>query len=306
MIDKIVSIDNAKILASDKAALASMCNYFIEYTSNPISNEDVIKRISDAEIVIVNKYKLSGEIINKLSKTSLICIFGSGFDFIDIETAHKKGITVTNIPDYCTQATAEHAIGLMIAASRYYHKAGLEIRSGIWNPHIYKGLELHKATLGIIGYGKIGRTIAKIAATGFQMNVIKTNSKSRRDELETLLEKSDYISVNVPLNKNTKDLISAKEFDLMKKGVVLVNTSRGAVINEKALIENIKTKKVFSAGLDVFTEEPILSNNPLLEIDNIILTPHIGFKTYSSEKSISRLLVENINSFITREPFNTI
>lgn len=306
MIDKIISIDNAQILSRDKVALAGMCNSFIEYLSDPISDEDVITRIADAEVIIVNKYRLSNEIINKLSKTVLICIFGSGFDFVDIATAHKRGIKVANIPDYCTEGAAEHAIGLLIAASRLYYKAGLEMRSGMWNPHRYKGLELQKATLGIIGYGRIGKRIAEIAQKGFHMRVLGVHSKSKPEELEELLKESDYISMNVPLNKTTRGLISEKEFDLMKKGVVLVNTSRGAVIDNDALVKNIKAKKVFAAGLDVFEREPILSDDPLFGFDNVILTPHIGFKTYSSERLISQLLVKNIKSFIAGIQLNII
>lgn len=306
MIDKIISIDNAKILPKDRAVLNGMCNSFIEYSSDPVSDEDVITRISDAEIIIVNKYKLNDKIIKKLSKTFLVCIFGSGFDFVDVDAARKKGIAVTNIPDYCTEAAAEHSIGLLIAASRLYYKAGSEMRSGIWNPHKYKGLELHKATLGIIGYGRIGKKIAEMAHLGFHMRIISVNSKSNRKELEELLKKSDYISVNVPLNERTKGLLSEKEFNLMKKGVVIVNTSRGAVIEDSALIKNIKAKKVFAAGLDVFKKEPIFPDDPLFGFDNVVLTPHIGFKTYSSEKTISQLLVKNINSFIAGMPINIV
>lgn len=306
MISKIISIDNANILPDDKTALATLCNFFVEYDSDPVSDEDILSRISDAEIIIVNKCRLNSQIIENLRTTSLICVFGSGFEFIDIAAANRKGITVTNIPDYCTQAVAEHTVALMIAASRFYYKAGSELRSGIWNPHRYKGLELYGKTLGIIGYGRVGRRVSKIARGGFGMNVIAVNSKSTRNEIETLLKEADFISIHVPLNKATRNLISQKEFDLMKDGVVIVNTSRGAVIDTDALVKNIKDKRVFAAGLDVFEREPILLNHPLLRFDNVILTPHMGFKTSSSEELVSRLLVENIKSFISGKTLNIV
>ncbi|MFA6554095.1 MAG: NAD(P)-dependent oxidoreductase [Candidatus Paceibacterota bacterium] len=305
-ISKIVSIDNAKILQDDKNILTSFCDSFVEYNSDPVSDEEVLHRISNAEVIIVNKYRLDDSIIGKLNKTKLICVFGSGFDFIDIDAADKNGIVVANIPDYCTQAVAEHVIGLLIASSRLYYKAVSELRAGIWDPHLYRGLELKGKTLGIIGYGRIGKRVSEIARSGFDMNIISIDSKSNRDELEQLLSKSDYISLHVPLNQNTKHLIARREFNLMKDGVVLVNTSRGAVIDTEALVSNIKSKKIFAAGLDVFEREPIKIDDSLLSFNNVILTPHIGFKTMMSETKISKILVDNIRAFISGRNLNII
>lgn len=305
-ISKIISIDNAKILQDDKTLLTSLCDSFVEYDSGPVSDEEVLRRISDAEIIIVNKYRLGNHLIDKLRTTKLICVFGSGFDFIDVATANKNGITVANIPDYCIQAVAEHVIGLLIASSRLYYKAGSELRSGIWNPHLYKGLELNGKTLGIIGYGRIGKRVSEIACSGFGMNIISVNSKSSRDDLEQLLRQSDYISLHVPLNQDTRHMISRKEFDLMKDGVVFINTSRGAVMDTEALIENLKSKKIFAAGLDVFEKEPISVDNQLLGFNNIVLTPHIGFKTAMSEAKISKSLVDNIRAFISGINLNIV
>ncbi len=305
-ISKIISIDNARILDIDKKIMTSLCDSFIAYDSDPVSDEDVLRRISDAEIIIVNKFKISNSIIERLDNTKLVCVFGSGFDFIDVTAARKKKIAITNIPDYCTQAVAEHAVGLLIASSRLYYKAGSELRNGIWNPHLYRGLELNGKTLGIIGYGRTGKMVSEIAHKGLNMNILSVNSKSSRDDFEQLLRKSDFISLHVPLNQSTRNLISKKEFDLMKDGVVLVNTSRGAVIDTVALVENLKSKKLFAAGLDVFEKEPLNADSPLLNFNNVIVTPHIAFKTVMSETKISRLLVENIKAFISGKSLNII
>ena len=177
---------------------------------------------------------------------------------------------------------------------------------GKWTPTKFKGKELKEKILGIIGYGSIGRRVAEIAKKGFDMKIIYINSKSSRIEFENLLRESDFISINTPLTEQTKGMISKKEFDLMKRGVCIINTGRGAVLDEKLLIDNLKSGKVFAAGLDVFSKEPIEKESLFINNPNISLTPHIGFNTEEAEYSLSQIVVDNIKNFVDGHPINLI
>ena len=243
---KIVSIDKVKLLPEHVEELKKY-GTLVLYTSTPKNITEVKKRISDADIVIDNVFEMSKEIISCCKNLKLICVFGTGYDFIDLEESKKRNILVCNAHKYATESTAEHTFGLILNSVKLSSRAERDLRNGIWSPHNYRGIELKNKTLGIIGYGNIGKRVAEIAVKGFDMKILFVNTKSSRDDLKKLLMNSDIISVNASLNNKTRSILSSAEFQLMKHGVVIVNTGRGAIIDTQALINNVRSGKVFSA-----------------------------------------------------------
>ena len=278
----------------------------IMYNAAPKSNDEIFNRIQDTDVVIDFWTALPKKVIEKLNQTKMICSAAAGYDWIDVKTATAKGITITHCPGHNAESVAEHTVGLILGAMRLSWKASSEVRNGKFTPEEYKGKELKGKTVGIIGYGSIGKRVAEILEKGFGAKITYTNSSSSKDELEKLLEESDFISVNAPLNDKTRNLISHKEFTLMKPGVLFVNTGRGAIVDEEALLENLKNGKVFAAGLDILEKEPFETTNPLLSQPNVLVTPHIGWNTEETEYRLSAQVLEIVTAFIRDEPIYII
>jgi len=302
---KIVSVDKVYLYSEHLKNLKKF-GQVIVYNNVPSKNEG-IKRIKDADIIIDNWFKMPANVIASAPKLKMISVAATGYEWIDMKEIKKRKIVVCNCPGYSTEAVAEHTIGLLLNSARLSSQSQQDIKSGQWNPATYKGKELFGKTLGIIGYGKIGKRVAEICQKGLEMKIIFINSKSSKKDLEKLLETSDFISVNAPINNQTKDLLGKKEFALMKQGIVIINTGRGAVINEQALIENLKSGKVFAAGLDVFPNEPLENKNyPLFSFPNVITTSHIGFHTQEAEYRLSQMATENIIKYLEGKPQNAV
>lgn len=268
--------------------------------------KEIIKRIKKAEIVIVNWGKMPKNVIASGRRLKMIAVAATGYDRVDIKEAKKRKIIVCNSPLYSTEAVAEHTIGLLLQAARLTFKAQEDIRKATWDPSKYTGKELKGKTLGIIGFGNIGRRVAEIAKKGLGMRITHTDAFSSRKGLEKLLEESDFISVNANLNEKTKNMLGEKEFGLMKNGVVIINTARGAIIDEQAFVKNLKSGKVFAAGLDVLAKEPMDKNNPLFSFPNVVITPHIAFNTQEALYNLSRIVVENIKKYLGGYPQNVV
>ncbi len=213
---------------------------------------------------------------------------------------------VSNCPAFCAQDVAEHTIGLMLHATRLASSAERDIRQGIYNPTTYKGKQLKGTKLGLIGYGSIGKIVAQIAQDAFRMSISFVNTKTSRTQFEKVLTDSDVIIITLPLNNSTNRIIGNKEFALMKQGVIVINTGRGAVIDENALIEALKSGKIFTAGLDVLSQEPMDKNNPLFTFPNVTITPHIAFNTESSRVNRSKMATDNIIAFLVGKPQNVV
>lgn len=275
-------------------------------SERPKNETEALARVKDADVIINFWYPMSSDLIKQLPKTKMICVAAAGYDFIDVQAAKNKKITVCNCPRHNGEAVAEYTIGLLLQTSRLASEAERTIRNGSWNPEKFKGKELKNKTLGIIGYGYIGKRVGEIAKNGLGMNVISISSSNNRDDLEHLLKNSDVLSINAPLTETTKNMISDAEFGLMKAGVVIVNTGRGAIINQEALVKNITSGKIFSVGLDVYPVEPMEKDNPLLKFSNVVLTPHIGWNTEESEFRLSEMVVENIKAYLTGNPQNVV
>ncbi|MFX0135045.1 MAG: 2-hydroxyacid dehydrogenase [Candidatus Hodarchaeota archaeon] len=251
--------------------------------------------------------KIDGEIISAAKNLKIISNYAVGFDNIDIKFATKKKIMVTNTPGVLTEATADIAWGLIFATTRRLVEADQYLRSGKWKrwaPKLLLGYDLYGKTLGIIGMGRIGSAVAR-RATGFNMHIIYY-SRTKKPEIEkklgakfvdltTLLKEADIISIHVPLTNETKKMIGKKELNLMKRTSILINTSRGAVIDEQALIEALKNKVITAAGLDVFTREPIKADkNPLVKLENVVLLPHIGSATHETRTKMALIAAKNL------------
>ncbi len=301
---KIVSVDKIVIYPEHVSVLKKFGEVVI-YNDVP-NEEEGIKRLKDTDIVIDNWYEMPAKVISSLPSLKMICVAATGYEWVDLNEAKKRNIIVSNSPHYGTEAVAEHTIGLLLRAIRSAVIAEKELLSGIWDPAKYKGKELNGKTLGIVGYGSIGRRVGEIAKNGFNMNILFVNTSSTKEDITKLLKESDFISINAPLTEQTKGIIGDNEFKQMKQGVVIVNTGRGAVIDEQAFIENLKLGRVFAAGIDVFSKEPVTKDNPLLQLSNVTTTPHIGYNTEEAEYRLSEIVVNNIKAFIEGQPINVV
>ena len=279
--------------------------------------EEVSDRIRDADIVVTKEMPVSAELIDRFSENvRLICEAGTGYNNIDMAAAKKKGITVCNIPAYSSQRVAHTAIMLMLNLSSSMQIQMSMLAKGDHSnftdhlkvPHV----ELNGKVLGLIGAGNIGMEVAKVArALGMEVLIYKRHPGEGTEgisyvSLEELLRKSDYISLHCPLTDETRHLINKDTISLMKESAFIINTSRGAVINEADLIEALKEKRIAGAGLDVQEHEPLSDDSPLYGLPNVILTPHMGWKGLETRQRLVRLLEKNIAAFIAGEPVNVV
>ncbi len=280
-----------------------------------LSTEELIERAagSDAIITLLTD-KITGQTMDKIGpQLKIIANYAVGFDNIEIEEAKKRNIIVTNTPEVMTQAVAEHAVALMLACARRISEGDNFIREKKykqWEPELLLGPEIAGKTLGIVGIGRIGSALAQIAYHGFGMKIIyhdiqhcdeiERNLQAEFASLHSVLEKSDFISLHVPLLDSTHHMIGSEELKLMKKSAILVNTARGAIIDEKALIVALQDKEIFAAGLDVFENE--IPSVELLTIDNVVMTPHIASATHEARISMSECVAENVIEVLSGRP----
>ncbi|MBU4373492.1 MAG: phosphoglycerate dehydrogenase [Euryarchaeota archaeon] len=264
---------------------------------------ELIKRIGNYEALIVrSETQVTKDVINAGKKLKIIGRAGVGVDNIDVNTATEKGIIVVNAPEGNTISAAEHTIALMLAMSRNIPQANASLKSKKWERKKFMGVEVMGKVFGIIGLGRIGSEVAK-RAQGMEMKILAYDpfiSQERAGELgvelttvEGIVKRSDYITVHTPLTKETKDLISSREFAIMKKGARVINCARGGIINEEALAKAVKDGIVSSAAIDVFIKEPPF-DSPLLELDRVIVTPHLGASTEEAQINVAVSVAEQI------------
>ena len=286
--------------------------YQIEIHSGkiPIPKTKLRSKMKNIEGLICFPYdKIDKELIDSAKNLKVISTYSVGFDHIDVEYAKKKKIHVGYTPEVLTDATADLAFSLMMDIMRRVSEGDRVIRAGKWTEiygaYDYVGVDLQAKTLGILGLGRIGGTLAK-RAKAFDMKIMYHNRKqvSKNKEralgtkyvsFDTLISKSDVISIHVPHTKETDQLFDRKLFSKMKKSAFLVNTARGKIINEKDLIEALKKKTIAGAALDVFAQEPINKNHPLTKIQNVVLAPHIGSSTYETRAKMAEITVKNLD-----------
>ena len=314
---KIVSLDGAALNPGD---LSWECfEQFGEVTVFPRTqtDEETIARISDADIVLLNKVPITAEILDACPSVKLICCLATGYNVVDTDAAKQKGIPVCNVPAYSTQAVAQFTIGLLLELCHRIGHHNKLVHEGAWEqcPNFCfwdtPQMELAGKTMGIIGYGRIGQAVGKIAQA-LGMGVIAYSRSRRPDlaveyvDLDTLLERSDVVTLHCPLFPETKGLINPDTISKMKDGAILLNTSRGPVIDEFAVAEALKCGKLRGAAVDVVSEEPILSSNPLLQAPNCIITPHMAWAPIETRQRILDITVESIKGYLSGTPVNVV
>lgn len=251
----------------------------------PVPREVLMKEASKASALwTMLSDQIDRELIEAATELKIISNLAVGYNNIDLNAARERGIAVTNTPEVLTETTADLAFGLLLATARRLVEAEKTVRSGewkSWTPMGMTGQDVFGATLGIIGMGRIGEGVCRRAG-GFDMKVIYHN-RTRRSledveyaELDELLAKSDFVMILTPLTEETKGMIGKRELDLMKNTACLINVARGGIVDEDALYEALKSRKIWAAGLDVFEQEPLPLDNKLLELDNLTVLPHIG------------------------------
>lgn len=279
----------------------------------PVPRDVLLREVSSAHgLLSLLTERVDEELLAHAPNLKIVANMAVGFNNIDVEACTKRGIVVTNTPDVLTEATADLAFALLLAAARRLIEAERVLQEGrwkSWSPMFLTGQQVFGSTLGIIGMGRIGRAVAE-RAKGFSMDVLYY-SRSRDEEaegetgaqyvpLERLLSRSDFISIHLPLTPETRHFISAREMALMKPTAVLINTSRGAVIDEAALIDALRAGSIWAAGLDVFEKEPLPPDSPLRAMDNVVLLPHIGSATIKTRTEMAVLAAKNLATYLTK------
>jgi len=285
----------------------------------PLRKREIIEGIrgKDGLICLLTDI-IDKEIIYSEPKLKMIANYAVGYDNVDLDAATKKGIPVSNTPGVLTDATAEMAWGLLFSVARRIVEADKFTRAGKfigWAPMLMLGQDISNKTLGVVGAGRIGTAMA-LKSKGFNMKILYVSEhinktleqelNAKKVELSELISKSDYISLHVPLTEKTHHLIDEKELKMMKKTAIIINTSRGPVINENALADALKKKWIFGAGLDVYEHEPKITEK-LKKLDNVVLQPHSASATFNSRNNMASMVAENmINGLNGKVPPNCV
>jgi D-3-phosphoglycerate dehydrogenase len=291
-----------KILISDKLAeegiaiLKEVQDFQIDCKYG-LPPEELKKIIGDYEALIIRSgTTVTDDIIEHAKKLKVIGRAGVGLDNVDLKAATKRGIVAMNTPAGNTTSTAEHTMSMILALSRNIPQAYMSMKSGKWDRNKFNGVELYGKTLGVIGLGRIGSTVARFAQ-GFGMIIkgydpyLTREAAAQRGfdlvELDDLLKTSDYITIHIPMSDETNHMISDKQLALVKKSVRLINCARGGIIDEKALVKALEEKRIAGVALDVFETEPLPADSPLLKFDNVVVTPHLGASTSEAQVNVA-------------------
>ena len=283
--------------------------------TDPPPRERLIEGLQgcDGAIVLITD-RIDGELLEACPRLRIVTTAAVGYDHVDVPAATQRGVLVTNTPGVLTETTADHAFALMLGFARRIVEGDSIVRQGrwpAWSPTFLLGRDVHSRTLGIVGLGAIGLAMAR-RAKAFNMRVLYTSRERKpgaeRDlgvewrTLDDLLRQSDYVSLHVALTPETRNLIGARELALMKPATVLVNTARGPVVDEFALIEALRARRIGGAALDVFLKEPLMTDSPLVELDNALLVPHVGSATIETRSAMVDLCVDNLIAFFEGRP----
>lgn len=300
-----------KILISDKLAdegihiLKEVKEFQVDCRTG-LSPEELKKIIKDYDALIVrSETKVTADIIEAAERMRFIGRAGVGLDNVDLKAATKKGIVAMNTPAGNTTSTAEHTMSLILSLARNIPQACASLKAGKWERSKFSGVELYGKTLGVIGFGRIGSTVAKFAKS-FEMKVVVYDPYLSMDvaaqkgvgmvDWETVLKESDYITIHIPKSAETKNLISHKEFGMMKKSARVINCARGGIIDEAALIKALEEKRIAGCALDVYEQEPPPPDLPLLKFDNCVVTPHLGASTSEAQINVAIEIAETIRN----------
>jgi glycerate dehydrogenase len=315
MRDRIVFLDRASLIAEMRAP-----SFAHEWTDHEQTRpQEIAARIQNASIVIVNKVRLTGDILALAPRVKMIALAATGTDNVDLAYCRAHGIVVANIRGYAVHTLPEHVFMLMLALRRNLLGWHEDVRAGLWEKAGQFCLftrpinDLHGSTLGLVGHGTLGNGVRKLAEA-FGMKVLVSEHKgdapprAGHTPFDSVLREADVISLHTPLTPQTRHMIGAREFGLMKPTAILINTARGNLVDEVALAEALKSGRIAGAGFDVLSVEPPHEGNPLLELDlpNFILTPHVAWSSREAMQTLADQLVGNIEAFVAGSPRNVV
>lgn len=279
--------------------------------NRPVPREILLEESKKADgLYVMLTDKIDKELIEQASNVKIISNMAVGYDNIDVQSATENGIIVTNTPGVLNDTTADLTFALLMDTARRLSEANRYLLAGkwkSWSPMFMAGQDIHGAAIGIIGMGRIGEAVAKRAA-GFDMKILYHNRNRRPDiekkldasylSLDDLLRESDFIVLLTPLTPETTNLIGKREFELMKSSAVFINVSRGATVDEEALYQALINKQIWAAGLDVYRQEPVREDHPLLKLENVVALPHIGSASIHTRKKMAMLAADNLRDVL--------
>lgn len=313
--ERIVFLDRSTVIANVRQPA-----FPHQWEEHPATSaEQVLARLRDATIAITNKVHLRRETLAQLPRLKMVAVSATGTDNVDIDYCKERGIVVSNIRNYAAHTVPEHVFMLMLALRRNLLAFREDVQKGEWQKATQFCLfthpvrDLHGSTLGIMGGGSIGKSVALIAQA-FGMKVLFAEHKGVVDvrpgysAFDTVLRESDVITLHLPLKENTRHLISTAEFERMRPGALLINTARGGLVDEAALLQALQSGRLGGAGFDVLSKEPPTDGHPLLDIDlpNFILTPHIAWSGREAMQTMADQLIDNIEAFVAGAPQNRV
>lgn len=290
-----------------EAFISAHCDYEIWNEAGSMPEDMMFEKLSAVDGLMPGKEKIDGALLDRAPNLKIVSNISVGYDNFDTDEMKSRGIMGTNTPHVLDETVADTAFGLILSAARKFSMLDRYVKSGQWkvkNEEIFLGMDVHHATLGIFGLGRIGEKVIRRAVRGFDMNVIYHN-RSRNEAVEEeygveyvgkeeLLKQSDFILTLLPLTEQTTNYISHKEFRLMKKDAFLIHLSRGKVVGEAALIQALEEGRIAGAGLDVYEAEPVSPDNPLLDMDNVVTLPHVGSATKQTRDAMAMRAAENM------------
>jgi glycerate dehydrogenase len=280
---------------------------------------EVVARLQDATVAIVNKVGLGAEQLDQLPLLRLIAVAATGYNMVDLDVCRARGVAVCNVRDYAASSVTEHALMLMLLLRRRFTEYQNEVRAGAWQraeqfclfSHDIR--DLNRSTLGIIGFGALGRSLAQLARSiGMTVLIAEhkqaTTIRDGRTSFLELLVNSDVVSLHCPLTATTRDLIDGAELKLMKPGAILINTARGGLVNEAALLDALRAGTIAGAGIDVLSTEPPRGGNVLLSanLSNLIVTPHNAWASLEAMQALADQVIDNIEAFVRGSPRNIV
>lgn len=279
--------------------------------------EDIAKRVKDADIILCNKAQMNEETLKEAHNLKYIGLFATGYNNVDVEYTKKRGITVCNAGEYSTNAVVQHTFALILEVINKvgkfndFVKNDGWIKSDIFTPFVYDIEELSGKTMGIIGFGSIGKKVENVSKAFGMKTLVHTRTPKEIEgvdfvDLDTLLTKSDIVSIHCPLNDASYRLINESALNKMKKTAILINTARGPIVDEEALAIALHDNVISFAAIDVLRKEPMLDSNPLKDLDNIIITPHVAWAALETRTRLLDIVVNNLKSFLKGEPRNVV
>ncbi len=309
---KVVVSDNRHGDYSIEKDILKKCSAAV-VVENCITEEDMIEKCRDAHGILLDMAPMSERVVESLEKCRIVSRYGVGYDNVDIEACTSRRIYVSNVPDYCEEDVSDLALAHLFACVRGIVTKDRQIREGKWNLGRENIFRIKGKTLALLGFGRIARCLfRKVSGLGLKEVLVYDpylskevieQTGARKVDFETALKKADYISLHMTLTSETKGIIDKKAFSLMKKTAIIINTSRGPLIDEKALIETLKNKRIAFAGLDTHNAEPLPHNSPLKKLDNCVLTDHTGFNTQEAIIELKTKAACNVkNVFEGKEP----